>query len=157
MRSIATILPLALLLGVATACEEDDLGFTGDFILTVNESLDTCDGIENTGIRSQVNISGTADNLEVRFGEDAVLTGGLNNQNFFEVSGDVMVEVEVEGEPVLVESFMEMLFEVTGQGRRLDVEEGSLTYEGTHPEAPGETCVQEFSGTGQRASLGPVF
>ncbi len=157
MRSISKALSLALLLGVATACEDDDLGFTGEFTLTINETLDTCDGIENVGIQSQVSISGTADDLEVRFGEDAVLTGGLNSQNFFEVSGPVTVEVEVDGEPVEVVSFMEMIFEVVGQGRRLDVEAGSLTYDGTHPDAPGETCVQEFAGTGQRASLGSLL
>lgn len=156
MRSIAKALSLAVVLSVATACDEDDQGFTGEFILSITETSDTCDGIENI-FQSLVDISGTADDLEVRFGDDAVLTGGLNNQNLFEVSGDVLVLVDVDEAPVEVESFMEMIFEVTGQGRRLDVEQGSLTYDGTHPDAPGETCVQEFVGTGQRASLGPVF
>lgn len=156
MRSMPISLSLVALLALVPACDDDDQGFTGDFILTITETSDTCDGIENI-FQSQVAISGTADNLTVRFGEDAVLTGGLNSQNFFQVSGDVVVPVDVDGTPVDVESFMEMVFEVVGQGRRLDVEEGSLTYEGTHPSAPGETCVQEFQGTGQRASLGPLL
>lgn len=156
MRSMMKPLSLFLVLGTVLACEEDDQGFTGEFILSITETLDTCDGIEHI-FQSQVEISGPADDLTVRFGEDAILTGGLNNLNFFDVSGDVLVEVDVDGEPVQVASFMEMIFEVVGQGRRLDVEQGSLTYEGTHPAAPGETCVQEFVGTGQRASLGPVL
>lgn len=158
MRSIAKALSLAVVLSVATACEEDDQGFTGDFNLSVVETEDMCDAVEE-GFQSQLAISGTADDLEVRFGEDAVLTGGLNAQNFFEVSGPITSVVEgLDGEPVEVESFMVLIFEVTAQGRRVEVREGSMiTFNGTIPKAPGQVCVWEFQGTGQRASLGPVF
>ncbi|MGH7556867.1 MAG: hypothetical protein ACREMD_03660 [Gemmatimonadota bacterium] len=153
MRSILKALPLVLLLGAVLACEEDDLGFTGEFDLTIVETSDTCDEIEDT-IFSHVSISGTTDDLEVRFGDDALLTGGLNSQNFFEVSGPATVEID----GVEVVSSMVLIFEVSARGRRLDVEEGSmLTFEGTHPAAPGEVCVQEFQGTGQRPSLSPVI
>ena len=158
MRSILKVLPLALLMGGALACEEDNLGFTGDFILSVNETEDTCDGVKNTGIQSQVEISGTPEALQVRFGDEALLTGGLNAQNFFQVEGPATVVVEVDGEPVEVESFMVLIFEVTAQGRRLEVREGSmLSFDGTHPAAPGQMCVQKFQGTGQRASLGVLL
>ncbi len=158
MRSILKSLSPVVLLGAVLACEEDDQGFTGEFILSIVESSDTCDGIENI-FQSQVDISGTADDLQVRFGEDAILTGGLNSQNFFEVSGPVTVTVEIpDQDPVEVASTMVLIFEVRGQGRRLEIQEGSsLTYEGTHPAAPGETCVQEFQGTGQRANLAPII
>jgi hypothetical protein len=150
MRSIAKCVPLVLLLAAAMACEDDDLGFTGAFDLTITETEDTCDGVENI-IFSQVEISGSAQDITVRFSDDAVLTGGLNQANFFEVSGNVIVAVPVDDETVDVESFMEMIFEVSGQGRRLEIEEGSsLTYVGTHPSAPGVTCIQEFVGQGQR-------
>ncbi|MGH7570543.1 MAG: hypothetical protein ACREMK_01700 [Gemmatimonadota bacterium] len=153
MRSILKALPHVLLLGAVLACEEDDLGFTGEFNLTIVESLDTCDEIEDT-IFSRVSISGTTDDLEVRFGDDALLTGGLNSQNFFEVSGPATVQIE----GVDIVSFMVLIFEVSALGRRLDVQDGSmLTFEGTHPAAPGEVCVQEFLGTGQRLSLSPVL
>jgi hypothetical protein len=157
MRFIRNAFLSALLLGVALGCEEDNLGFTGDFVLTVVESEDTCDNSRDS-FQSELTISGTPDDLEVRFGDEAVLTGGLNSQNFFEVQGPATVVVDVDGEPVEVESFMVLIFEVTAQGRRVEVREGSmLTYEGTHPAAPGETCVQRFQGTGQRPSLAPLL
>jgi len=150
MRSIVKFVPLVLLIGAATACEDDDLGFTGAFDLTITETEDTCDGVENI-IFSQVEISGSAQDITVRFSDDAVLTGGLNQANFFDVSGNVIVPVMVDDQVFIVESFMEMIFEVSGQGRRLEIEEGSsLTYVGTHPSAPGVTCIQEFVGQGQR-------
>ncbi|MGH7587159.1 MAG: hypothetical protein ACRELU_01060 [Gemmatimonadota bacterium] len=149
MRSIVKFVPLVLLLGAATACEDDDLGFTGAFDLIITETEDTCDGDENV-IFSQVDISGSAQEISVRFSDDAVLTGGLNAANFFEVSGNVIVAVPVDDETVDVDSFMEMIFEVSGQGRRLDIEEGSQTFVGTHPSAPGVTCIVEFVGQGQR-------
>jgi hypothetical protein len=150
MRSIVKFVPLVLLIGAAMACEDDDLGFTGAFDLTITETEDTCDGVENI-IFSQVEISGSAQDITVRFSDDAVLTGGLNQANFFEVSGNVIVAVPVDDGTMDVESFMEMIFEVSGQGRRLEIEEGSsLTYVGTHPSAPGVTCIQEFVGQGQR-------
>ena len=151
MRSIVKFVPLVLLLGAAVACEDDDLGFTGAFDLTITETEDTCDGDENV-ISSQVDISGSAQDINVRFSDDAVLTGGLNAANFFEVSGNVIVPVPVDDETVNVESFMEMIFEVSGQGRRLEIEEGSSqTFVGTHPSAPGVTCIVEFVGQGQRS------
>jgi hypothetical protein len=150
MRSIAKFVFLAGLVGASAGCEDDDLGFTGAFELTITETEDTCDG-SNDVIFSQVDISGTAQAITLTFNEDAVLTGSLNAQNFFDVSGNVIVPVAVQGDTVDVESFMEMIFEVAAQGRRLDIEEGSaLTYMGTHPSAPGVTCIQEFVGQGQR-------
>ncbi|MGH7564664.1 MAG: hypothetical protein ACREK5_09620 [Gemmatimonadota bacterium] len=153
MFSILKVLSPVLLLSVVLACEEDDLGFTGEFNLTIVETSDTCDGIEDTFF-SRVEISGTTDGLEVRFGEEALLTGGLNSQNFFEVSGPAMVVID---ETEIVSS-MVLIFEVSGGGRRLEVRDGSmLTFEGTHPAAPGEVCVQQFLGTGQRLSLSRVI
>ncbi|HKY60325.1 MAG TPA: hypothetical protein VJP59_04870 [Gemmatimonadota bacterium] len=150
MRSIVKYVPLVLLLGGTLACEDDDLGFTGAFDLTITETDDACDGVENV-IFSQVEISGSAQDISVRFSDDAILTGGLNPQNFFEVSGNVIVPVQVDDDTVDVESFMEMIFEVSGQGRRLEIEEGSSqTFVGTHPAAPGVTCIVEFVGQGQR-------
>lgn len=150
MRSIAKYVPLVLLLSTAMACEDDDLGFTGAFDLTLTETEDGCDGVENV-IFSQVDISGSAQDITMSFGEDGVLTGGLNQANFFEVSGNVVVTVPVEDGTVDVESFIEMIYEVSGQGRRLEIEEGSSqTFVGTHPSAPGVTCIVEFVGQGQR-------
>ena len=132
-------------------CEEDeDLGFTGPFDLVVTETVDTCDGDENI-IFSQVDISGSAEDITVRFSDDAVLTGGLNQANFFEVSGNVIVAVPVGDDTVDVESFMEMIYQVTDLGRHLEIVEGSSQiFTGTHPAAPGVTCIVEFVGQGQR-------
>lgn len=151
MRSIMKFVPLVLLLGAATACEEDDLGFTGAFDLTIVETDDGCDSDENV-IFSQVDISGTAQEITMSFGDDGVLTGGLNQANFFVVSGNVTVPVPVEGDTVDVESFIEMTYDVSGQGRRLGIQEGSSqTFVGNHPSAPGVTCIVEFVGQGQRS------
>jgi len=151
MRSIAKCVPLVLLLAAAMACEDDDLGFTGAFDLTITETEDTCDESEDV-VFSQIEISGSAQDITVRFGDQGTLTGGLNPANFFEVSGNVIVPVPVVGDTVDVESFMEMIFEVAAQGRQLDIEEGSSqTFVGTHPAAPGVTCIVEFVGLGNRS------
>lgn len=151
MRSSVKFVPIVLLLGAATACEEDDLGFTGAFDLTIVETDDACDGVENV-VFSQVDISGSAQDITVSFGDDGVLTGGLNQANFFVVSGNVVVPVMVEDETVDVESFIEMIYDVSGQGRRLGIQEGSSqTFVGNHPSAPGVTCIVEFVGQGQRS------
>ena len=151
MRSIVKFVSLMLFLGAATACEEDDLGFTGAFDLTIVETDDVCDGVENV-VFSQVDISGSAQDITVRFTDDAVLTGGLNQANFFEVSGNIIVPVMVDDQVFIVESFMEMIYEVLAQGRRLEIQEGSSqTFIGTHPSAPGVTCIVEFVGQGQRS------
>ncbi len=151
MRSIVKPVSLALLLGAATACEDDDLGFTGAFNLTITETEDGCDQSNNV-IFSQVDISGSAQDITMSFGDAGALTGGLNQANFFVVSGNVIVPVPVEDEIVDVESFIEMIYEVSGQGRRLEIEEGSSqTFVGTHPAAPGVTCIVEFVGQGQRS------
>ena len=150
MRSILKFVFVAVLVGAAAACEEDDLGFTGAFDLTITETEDTCDQ-SNDVVFSHVDISGSAQDLTVRFSDEAVLTGGLNDSNFFVVSGNIVVPVPAESDTVDVESFMEMVFQVASQGRRLDIEEGSSqTFMGTHPGAPGVTCIVEFVGLGQR-------
>ena len=64
MRSIVTAVSLVLLLGVAAACEDDDLGFTGTFDLTIVETEDACDGIDNV-VFSRVDISGSAEAISV--------------------------------------------------------------------------------------------
>lgn len=150
MRSIVKFVFLAGLVGTAVACEDDDLGFTGAFDLTITETEDTCDE-SNDVVFSHVDISGSAQDITMSFGSAGALTGGLNQANFFEVSGNVTVPVPVPGDTVDVESFIEIIYEVSAQGRRLEIEEGSSqTFVGTHPAAPGVTCIVEFVGQGQR-------
>ena len=151
MRSIVTFVFLAGLVGASAACEDDDLGFTGAFDLTIVETDDQCDDT-NDIVFSQVDISGNAQEISMSFGDAGVLTGGLNPANFFVVSGNVVVPVPVQNDTVDVESFIEMIYEVSGQGRRLEIEQGSSqTFVGTHPAAPGVTCLVEFEGQGQRS------
>ena len=150
MRWIFKFAPLVMLLAAGTACEDDDLGFTGTFDLTLTETEDECDQSLNV-LFSRVDISGNAQDITLSFGDAGALTGGLNQTNFFEVSGNVVVPVPVDDDIVDVESFIEIIYEVSGQGRRLDIEEGSSqTFVGTHPAAPGVTCSVEFVGFGQR-------
>lgn len=150
MRSMLKFAPLVILLAAVTACEDDDLGFTGTFDLTLTETEDGCDQSADV-VFSRADISGTAQDITMSFGDDGALTGGLNQANFFEVSGNVVVPVPVDDDIVDVESFLEIIYQVSGQGRRLDIEEGSSqTFIGTHPAAPGVTCTVEFVGFGQR-------
>ncbi|HUP00247.1 MAG TPA: hypothetical protein VM737_01825 [Gemmatimonadota bacterium] len=151
MRRIPIIV-LALAAGLG-ACEEDEQGIEGTFTFAFSETRDTCDGESDTSI-AQLTISRDGEEITVRFGDEAVLSGFVNEAGIIEAEGPASVTVEVNGDPIVVESFMEIQIGIRPVRSEAS---GRLTYDGTHPSNPGEQCVQEFFGTGQRASFAPFL
>ena len=157
MRKILGTWPMVtawLVLAALVACDDEEEGLEGTFTFAFNETRDTCDGDPDTNV-AQLTISIDEEEVTVRFGEEAVLTGFVNDEGIIEVEGTAMVPVMVDGDTVVVESFMEL--QVGGLGSVRPEASGRLTYNGTHPAKPGEQCFQEFVGTGQRASVAPFL
>jgi hypothetical protein len=153
MRTLSLLL-VAVLATSASGCDDDSNSITGTYNLFIGETLDTCDGILNNDITSQIVIGRSGDEFTVAFGDDGVLTGQLDNQGLIQAEGPLTVTIVVDGQPNEVDSFMEIQISV----RRENVQvTGRLTYDGTHPNSPGVQCVQEFGATGQRLSLSPLI
>ena len=152
MRTLMLLL-VAGLAASALACDDDENSITGTYNLFIGETLDTCDGILNDDISSQIVINRNGDEFTVVFGDAGVLTGQLDDQGLIQAQGPVTVTVDVNGEPVMVASFMEIQISISRESLQAT---GRLTYDGTHPNSPGVQCVQEFGATGQRPSLAPL-
>jgi len=147
---------LALILAVAavSACKKDEEGIAGTFNLVITETEDTCDGDENSFSTSISIEAAGEDDVTVTFGDQAVLTGFVDDQGIIQAQGPAMVPVPVEGDTLLVQSSMRIQLAV----RRSRVDgNGDLAYDGTHPGAPGEQCEQDFNVAGQRANLAPIL
>ncbi|MEJ2151905.1 MAG: hypothetical protein P8Y29_02875 [Gemmatimonadota bacterium] len=152
MRTLMLLLVIGMVASTL-ACDDENNSITGTFNLFIGETTDTCDGVLNDDIQSQIVISRDGDDFTVAFGDDGVLTGQLDNQGLIQVQGPVMVTIEVDGQPTEVDSFMEMQISIV---REVLQATGRLTYDGTHPSSPGVQCIQEFGATGQRPSLVPL-
>ncbi len=137
----------------ALACDDENDSITGTYNLFIGETMDTCDGILNDDITSQIVITRNGDEFTVAFGDDGVLTGQLDNQGLIQVQGPVMVTIDVGGQPTEVAAFMEMQISIIRESLQAT---GRLTYDGTHPNSPGVQCIQEFGATGQRPALVPL-
>lgn len=126
---------------------DDSDSFPGTFNLFIGETLDTCDGILNNDITSQVVINRNGDEFTVAFGDDGVLSGQVDNVGLLQAEGTVTVTIDLGGQLIAVTSFMEIQISVVGESLQAT---GRLTYNGNHPNSPGVQCVQEFGATGQR-------
>lgn len=146
------VLALMALMGVA-ACESDEEGITGTYNLVVSEREDTCDD-ELNSFPVRVTIAGGEDDITVTFGDIAVLAGFVDDEGFVQAQDTISVPVVVDGQTVQVESFMQIQL---GLGRLGLEGNGRLTYDGTHPSAPGEVCKQEFDTEGERALRAPYL
>jgi len=153
MRTLMLLL-VAVLAASASGCDDDSNSITGTYNLFIGETLDTCDGILNNDIASQIVISRNGDEFTVAFGDDGVLTGQLDNDGLIQAQGPLTVTIDVNGQPTEVDTFMEIQISIS----RTNVQAtGRLTYDGTHPNSPGVQCIQEFGATGQRLSLSPLI
>jgi len=146
MRRIA--IPLALAVGAVTAaCGDDDNFFEGEFSLTVFETTDTCDGTSNS-FQVLMEIDQLEGNeFEVRFGDEAILQGTLNDEGVIVARG-TSTAGGIEAE---------MLVNILVRRESTDGN-GVLTFEGTFPGVEG-VCTQEFRWTrGDRLdSLAPTL
>jgi hypothetical protein len=147
------LLLVTVLAASASGCDDDENSITGTYNLFIGETLDTCDGMLNAGITSQIVINRNGDEFTVAFGDDGVLTGQLDNEGLIQAQGPVTVTVDVNGELNEVDSFMEFQILIGVESLQAN---GRLTYDGTHPSSPGVQCIQEFDATGQRSSLSPI-
>ncbi len=152
MRTLMLLL-VTVLAASASGCDDDENSITGTYNLFIGETLDTCDGMLNAGITSQIVINRNGDEFTVAFGDDGVLTGQLDNEGLIQAQGPVTVTVDVNGELNEVDSFMEFQILIGVESLQAN---GRLTYDGTHPSSPGVQCIQEFDATGQRSSLSPI-
>jgi hypothetical protein len=152
MRTFMLLLATGMVAS-ALACDDENDSITGTYNLFIGETLDTCDGILNDDITSQIVISRNGDEFTVAFGDDGVLTGQLDNQGLIQVQGPVTTTIDVGGQPTEVAAFMEMQISIVRESLQTT---GRLTYDGTHPSSPGVQCIQEFSATGQRLALVPL-
>lgn len=146
---------IPLLVLAAAACEdEDDEGVTGTFDLFVTISEDTCGDDASRSFWTRMTVEGEGDDVVVRFGEDAVLDGFIDDQGFVQATGPATVAVPVGPDTVEVASTLQLQFGVRPSRSEVG---GVLTFDGTHPAAPGESCFWEFVATAQRASRSPIF
>ncbi len=152
MRTLMLLL-VAMLAASASGCDDNKNTITGTYNLFIGETLDTCDGILNNDIVSQIVINRSGDEFTVAFGDDGVLTGQLDNNGLIQAQGPLTVTIDINGQPNEVESFMEIQISIIRENVQAT---GRLTYDGTHPSSPGVQCVQEFGATGQRLSLSPI-
>ncbi|CAN5176649.1 hypothetical protein BH18GEM1_BH18GEM1_11290 [soil metagenome] len=151
MRHAARSLLIAL---AVLGCEEDQRGIEGTFLFAFSEVEDTCDNDPDGTVTVQLTIEQDGEIVTVRFGEEAVLTGFVDERGLIQAEGEARVPVIVDGQAVIVESFMEVQIGI----RPVRPEASArLTFDGTHPSRPGEACLQEFLGSGQRASLVPLI
>ena len=130
-----------------TGCGEDEQrGVEGRFTLFVSESRDTCDG-QNNSFGSEITIARDGEDVTVTFGEEAVLTGTIDE------NGEILAQGIVED----LGGGRTTVLAIRIVVRRTSLEStGRQTFNGTFPGQAG-TCVQEFSIVGQRANLVPTL
>jgi len=146
MRRIVTLIALAVG-AVTAACGDDDNFFEGEFSLTVFETNDTCDGTSNT-FQVLMEIDQIQGNeFEVRFGDEAVLDGTLNDEGV----------IVARGTSTAGGAEAEMLVNILVRRESTDGN-GVLTFEGTFPGVEG-VCTQEFRWTrgDRRDSFAPAL
>lgn len=145
------------LLAVATAagCEdEEDQGVRGTFDLFVTIAMDTCGDDASRVFSTRMTVEGEGDDIVVQFGEDAVLDGFIDEQGFVQAMGPATVAVPVGADTVDVVSTLQLQFGVRPSRSEAS---GRLTFDGTHPAAPGVSCFWEFVASAQRLSRSPIF
>ena len=145
------ILALAAVLSVV-GCENDpSTGVEGTYQLNVSIPVDECTG-QPSSFSSQVTIEREGDDVTFTFGDDAVLTGTIDNESrIMTVSGTILVDVPPPGTGTFP-GFMQMEARVT-EGELNAV--GSIVFEGTFPGVSG-TCTQQFLAQGPRLGLSPI-
>ena len=130
-----------------TACGEDEQrGVEGRFTLVVSESRDTCDNQTNS-FGSEITITRDGDDVVVTFGQDAILTGTIDENG--EILAQGVVEDQGGGRTTV------LAVRILVRRTRLE-STGRQTFNGTFPGVPG-TCLQEFSISGQRANVVPTL
>lgn len=144
-----------LTLGVALAavgCDNDpSTGVEGTYQLNVSIPVDECTG-QPSSFTSQVTIERDGDDVTFTFGDDAVLTGTIDNESrIMTVDGTILVDVPPPGTGTFP-GFMQMEARVT-EGELNAV--GSIVFEGTFPGVSG-TCTQQFLAQGPRLGLSPL-
>jgi len=135
---------------MTAGCENNpSTGVEGTYHLNVSIPVDECTG-QSSSFSSEVTIERDGDNVTFRFGNDATLTGTIDEETrIMTVDGTILADAPGGG---TFSGQMHMEARVT-EGEIVAV--GTITYEGTFPGVSG-TCRQFFNSIGERQNLSPL-
>ena len=140
-----SIIALVAALAAAGCGNDPSTGVEGTYQLNVSIPVDECTG-QASSFSSEVTIERDGDNVTFLFGDDATLTGTIDNETrIMTVDGTILVPVPPPGTGTFPGQ-MHMEARVT-EGSIAAV--GTITYVGTFPGVSG-TCRQFFNVTGNR-------